>query len=61
MEAINIKNSPSNLQTDEYILCPECGAIMNKVDQVKESRCIYTWFECSKTDCDGQWLQKYPF
>jgi hypothetical protein len=47
-------------QADEFGLCPECGAVMNEVDHLKEGPCTFIWLECSKSDCGGQWLQKKP-
>ncbi len=38
--------------------CPECGAVMNEVERCTESGCTYIWFECSRTACDGNWLQR---
>lgn len=45
-------------QADELGLCPECGATMNEVDRLTEGECVYIWLECSKSSCNGQWLQK---
>jgi hypothetical protein len=45
---------------DDLSLCPECGAVMNQVDRLKDSLYTLIWFKCSKSDCDGQWLQKKP-
>jgi ribosomal protein S27AE len=45
-------------KVDNLGLCPECGAVMNEVDRLIEGKCTYIWLECSKSDCDGQWLQK---
>jgi hypothetical protein len=47
-------------QADECGLCPECGAVMNEVDRLKEGLYTFIWLECSKSDCNGQWLQKKP-
>lgn len=47
-------------QADELGLCPECGATMNEVDRATEAEWIYIWLECSKSVCDGRWLQKRP-
>lgn len=47
-------------RTDEFGLCPECGAVMNEVDRLKEGLYTFIWLECSKSNCDGQWLQKKP-
>ena len=61
MDAIILEtNSVCNKfhQADELGLCPECGAVMNEVDRLTEGGCIYIWFVCSKSVCDGQWLQK---
>ena len=45
-------------KVNEYCLCPECGAVMNEVDRMTEAHYVYIWFECSKSDCMGQWLKK---
>jgi len=39
-------------------ICPQCNARMVVVDQFKENGVLFTWYECSRADCDGQWLQK---
>ncbi len=38
--------------------CPECGARMTEVDRCRENGVLFVWYECSRKDCDGQWLQK---
>lgn len=38
--------------------CPECGADMAKVDQICESGFVFTWYECPREGCLGQWLEK---
>lgn len=45
-------------QTEESGLCPVCGAAMVQVDKLKEDGHIFIWLECSKRECEGQWLQK---
>ena len=47
-------------QAEELGMCPECGAVMNEVDHIDEGLYTFIWFECSKSDCNGQWLQKKP-
>ena len=39
-------------------VCPECGAGMVEVDRCKENSALFIWYECSKKECDGQWLNK---
>jgi hypothetical protein len=39
-------------------LCPECGSIMAEVDSVSENGYLFVWYQCTRADCDGQWLQK---
>jgi len=56
MDVINNKFN----QAEELGLCPECGAVMNEVDWLDEGKYTFIWLECSKSDCDGQWLQKRP-
>jgi hypothetical protein len=41
-------------------LCPNCGSMMKKSDTLREGDNIFTWLECTKEGCDGQWLQKKP-
>ena len=45
---------------DELGLCPECGAVMSEIDRLNESAYTYIWLKCSKSGCDGQWLQRKP-
>lgn len=61
MDAVLIeKNTADNKfhKADDLGLCPECGTAMNEIDRLIEGQCIYIWLECSKSTCDGQWLQK---
>jgi rubredoxin len=41
-------------------VCPECGFRMKKVDSAREAKFTFVWFECSRSQCDGQWLEKLP-
>jgi hypothetical protein len=43
---------------DELHICPECGAVMNELDRLMDGPYTFVWFKCSKSNCDGQWLQK---
>jgi len=45
-------------QAGNIVLCPACGAVMLEADRLREGSHIFIWFECSKKDCGGQWLQK---
>jgi predicted RNA-binding Zn-ribbon protein involved in translation (DUF1610 family) len=38
--------------------CPECGDNMKEIDRCSENVFLFVWYECSRNDCDGQWLQK---
>ena len=61
MDAVMIEmNTVSNKfrKADVLGLCPECGAEMKEIDRLIEGKRTYIWFECSRSDCDGQWLQK---
>lgn len=40
--------------------CPECGTHMKEVDRCRENGALFVWYQCSRNDCDGQWLQKIP-
>ena len=31
---------------------------MAEVDRCNENRTLFVWYECSRNDCNGQWLQK---
>ena len=42
----------------EQIACPNCGHMMAEVDRHKENGDLFVWYECSRNDCDGQWLQR---
>ena len=45
-------------QSQKLGLCPECGANMVEVGRRSEGGVLFVWYECSKNNCDGQWLQK---
>jgi predicted RNA-binding Zn-ribbon protein involved in translation (DUF1610 family) len=47
-----------DVQKAEHTLCPECGDSMVAVDQCKENGASFTWYDCTRDDCDGQWLEK---
>ena len=38
--------------------CPECGARMEETERASEDGFIFVWYECSRTCCGGQWLEK---
>jgi hypothetical protein len=38
--------------------CPECGNRMAEVERRDENGVLFVWYECSRDDCDGQWLKK---
>jgi hypothetical protein len=40
--------------------CPECRSQMKEAQRREENGSIFIWFECSKPDCRGQWLQRIP-
>jgi len=59
MEVLELDTSlPIPQTTEESVSCPVCGAAMMQADKLEESNHIFVWLECSKRDCDGQWLQK---
>jgi hypothetical protein len=39
--------------------CPQFGNQMREADRCKKGSIIDVWFECVKTECDGQWFQSY--
>ena len=47
-----------HILADKEGLCPVCGSSMRQTDSAREDEHIFTWFECTKEGCDGQWLQK---
>ena len=38
--------------------CPECSSLMTLVDWRKENGILFAWYGCSRSGCDGQWLEK---
>ena len=40
--------------------CPECAAPMEKIEHAYEDRTLFIWYQCSRKECDGNWLQKIP-
>ncbi|MHC4112604.1 MAG: hypothetical protein ACYSUY_16145 [Planctomycetota bacterium] len=38
--------------------CPECSARMKEVERRRENGALFVWYDCSRQDCDGHWLQK---
>ncbi len=45
-------------QTSSEKRCPECGDKMRETDRCNENGTLFIWYECSRNDCDGQWLEK---
>ena len=45
-------------QTAKRHLCPQCRGEMAEVDRVNENGFSFVWYECTRPDCDGQWLEK---
>ena len=63
MDATMIESNPLISRfhnADEYGICPECGAAMNENERFTEGPFTYIWLACSRSDCDGQWMQKKP-
>lgn len=42
----------------KHCYCPECRGLMSIANQFKENDVLFTWYECGRTNCDGQWLWK---
>ena len=40
--------------------CPECKSQMKEAERREENGSLFIWFECSRPDCRGQWLQRVP-
>ena len=38
--------------------CPDCNTVMVIAEQFVENDIQYTWYECSRDNCSGQWLQR---
>ena len=45
-------------KAEDHNICPECGDRMAEVDRADEGNAVFIWYECSRDDCSGQWLQK---
>jgi hypothetical protein len=45
-------------ETIQKITCPECGAPMTEVERVRENGFFFIWYECSRQNCNGQWLER---
>ena len=60
MNISNVSVSGRFEQTTDEKCCPECGAGMMEVDRCNENGSLFVWYQCSKNNCDGQWLQKDP-
>lgn len=45
-------------QKAEQQICPECNARMTVVDQRRENGVLFTWYECTRDNCNRQWLEK---
>ena len=39
-------------------LCPQCGSSMAEVERINENGFSFVWYECTRTNCNGQWLEK---
>ncbi len=42
----------------EQQICPVCRSNMAIVDQRNECGSLFVWYECARSNCDGQWLKK---
>ncbi|MBA7652288.1 hypothetical protein ES703_60118 [subsurface metagenome] len=59
MKATDVMGLSARLrQAANRQLCPECNALMTEVDRLSDDRAIFVWYECSRDNCSGQWLQK---
>lgn len=45
-------------ETAGGILCPDCRTVMSEANRVTENGITFIWYECTRFDCDGQWLEK---
>lgn len=46
------------IQAAKGQMCPECGGPMVEIDRTRGNGISFVWYECKKSDCDGQWLKK---
>lgn len=46
------------LEATKKHLCPQCRSVMAEVESVNEDGFSFVWYECTRADCDGQWLEK---
>jgi hypothetical protein len=59
MSLVGENNSVAkNLMSAGEGFCPECGAIMHETARTCENGSLYIWYECKRSNCDGQWLHK---
>ena len=47
-----------HIQKANSQICPECHAGMTAAEQSIENEVLFTWYKCSRPDCNGQWLTK---
>jgi len=50
--------SISTLNSLSQQFCPECGADMVEADRLSEDDSVYIWYMCSRSRCNGSWLEK---
>jgi len=61
MDAADVNGLSTRLrQAANRQLCLECGVQMTEIDQLSDDRIVFVWYECTKNNCSGQWLQKVP-
>lgn len=59
MKATDVSGLSARLrQAANRQLCPECGAQMTEVDRFSDNGSVFVWYECTRDNCSGQWLQK---
>ena len=59
MEAADVNGLSARLrQAANRQLCPECGAQMTEINRLSDNGAVFVWYECTKDNCSGQWLQK---
>lgn len=39
-------------------LCSECNTPMALIDRCHENGTLFLWYQCTRKNCAGQWLQK---
>jgi hypothetical protein len=48
--------------TSQYVearkYCPECGGNMAEIERCNQDGFIFIWYNCTTSNCLGQWLER---